>query len=643
MQRNLLEELKRVLAEDKRLVIDDKLVKNKIVELGLKLDEKLLNLLLSNDRLREHFFQKVNDTFVFDTQKFQRFISNKQFLPDSYTVFKNKIGLSNGDEYLSDSKDVTLAWAYKDCVLEGGQTEEEAKREEIFWNETLAPDQIDRLLDPKVFTNFTFFDNDGEQDVNEITEKNNLVIKGNNLLALHSLRKSYTGKVKLIYIDPPYNTRGAANTFAYNNTFNHSSWLTFMKNRLEVAKHLLRENGIFAVSIDHAELFYLGVMLDEIYGRENRMGVAAVVHNPGGRQDDNFFPTAHENMLFYAKDINRAELNTLGMSEEKLAEFRYKDEYGRYKLRGFRRSGSNSKKEERPGLYYPLYYNPDSQRLKIKKEKDNDIEILPIDTNGIERCWRWGPETLIKKKDKYIEVKKTGDSFSIYIKERESDYEGEKPKTIWDKSKYSGQTGTHELKSLFDDKVFSYPKSPHLIADVLKITTDVGDLVLDFFGGSGTTGSVAHKMGRQYIICEQMDYVESVTLKRLNKAIEGDETGISDDYDWKGGGSFIFTEMQKFNEQFINLIQNADTQEELLNIWNKMTENAFLSYRIDTTDFDDRADEFQKLSLDDQKKILLEILDKNQLYVNYSEMDNNDFEVSESDKQLNHQFYNISG
>lgn len=140
---------------------------------------------------------------IFDKIKFQLFISNKAFLPDSYTSYKANIGLKIDDEYLYENKDVVLAWPYKDCVLEGGQTKEDAKRDEVFWNETLAPDQIDRLLEPKVLTNFSRFNKNGGK-VENLSINDNLVIKGNNLLALHSLKPKYKNEIKLIYIDPPY-------------------------------------------------------------------------------------------------------------------------------------------------------------------------------------------------------------------------------------------------------------------------------------------------------------------------------------------------------------------------------------------------------------------------------------------------------
>ncbi|MES5813121.1 site-specific DNA-methyltransferase [Mammaliicoccus sciuri] len=209
------------------------------------------------------------------------------------------------------------------------------------------------------------------------------------MLAINSIKERYSEKVKMVYIDPPYNTKSSATTFHYNNKFNHSTWLTFMKNRIETSKDFLREDGVFVIAIDDNELFYLGVLLDEIFGEYNRLGVVSVVHNPGGRQDEEFFPTAHENMLIYAKNINHVSINYLPLSPEKVKQFNKEDKFGLYKIRNFRRSGNNSLKSERPQLFYPIYYDPISKRLDLSSSEQS-VRILPIDPNGIERCWRWG-------------------------------------------------------------------------------------------------------------------------------------------------------------------------------------------------------------------------------------------------------------
>ncbi|MDZ7586448.1 MAG: site-specific DNA-methyltransferase, partial [Patescibacteria group bacterium] len=201
---NILDCLKKLLTTDERLVSEKELLKNKIIELAVKLDPELIKLLLSDQLIKSNFFAEVAGALIFDKDKFIKFISNKQFLPDSYTAFKNKIGLTENNEFISEKKEVVLSWPYKDCVLEGGQTKEDAKRDEVFWNQTLAPDEISRLLDPKVFTNAKRIDKTGEHKLDGFKTdangniKDNLIIKGNNLLALHSLKSRFAGKVKLI-------------------------------------------------------------------------------------------------------------------------------------------------------------------------------------------------------------------------------------------------------------------------------------------------------------------------------------------------------------------------------------------------------------------------------------------------------------
>jgi adenine-specific DNA-methyltransferase len=191
---NLLNELKNLLQQDARLTANGELLKNQITELALKLDKDLLKLLLSHDGLKAHFFTDVDGIKIFDKEKFMRFVNNKAFLPDSYTTFKNKIGLTVGERYLSENRDLVLSWAYKDCVLEGRQTKEDSKRDEVFWNEILAPDEIDRLLAPKIFTNFKRYDVEGEHILTEWISSENLIIKGNNMLVLGSLIKNFAKK-----------------------------------------------------------------------------------------------------------------------------------------------------------------------------------------------------------------------------------------------------------------------------------------------------------------------------------------------------------------------------------------------------------------------------------------------------------------
>ena len=520
---NLLEDLKNLLQKDERLVSGGDLLKNKIIEIALKLDKDLIKLLLSDGKMKEVFFVDVDGTLIFDKDRFFKFVYNKHFLPDSYTAFKNKIGLiDEKGEFISEKKEVVLSWPYKDCVLEGGMTKEDQKRDEIFWNEILAPDQITRLLEPKVFTNAKRIDKDGEHKFNGFRTdangyiKDNLIIKGNNLLVLHSLKKRFAGKVKLIYIDPPYNTGN--DSFKYNDSFNHSTWLTFMKNRLEVAKELLREDGSIYVQIDVKEAHYLKIIMDEIFGRDNfRSEIiwdTSIPYVAGNKWLSNNWIYSHSQIFYYAKNKDKVTFNKLTFDV---------------------------------------------------KQPSGEISKKPY-------------------------------------------------KDIWtDIKNFSGFFGAKDYKMKFDTK-----KPEHLIYRILLASSNEGDLILDFCLGSGTTAAVAHKMKRQYIGVEQLDYIDKVIV-RLKDVIKGnDPDGISKEVNWKGGGDFVYLELMKWNENFVEKIQEANTKDELKKLWETMKEKAFLSYKIDVKTIDEHAKDFEDLSIEDQKRFLLECLDKNHLYVNYS-------------------------
>lgn len=247
------QELERLLSQKEEFLVEGALNKNKLAELARRYDPQLLNLLMTEPTTSSHFFSRLEEgVLVFKKDTFLQFLNNKEFLPDSFTAYKTKIGLATSDnKYLSENNEVVLNFPYKDCILEGGQTKEDANRQELFFNETLAPTEINRLLDDKVLTNFKRFDADGEHEVKEVSDTDNLIIKGNNLIALHSLKKRFAEKVKLIYIDPPYNTGN--DSFGYNDSFNHSTWLTFIKNRFTIAKDLLSEDGVIFVQCDDNE------------------------------------------------------------------------------------------------------------------------------------------------------------------------------------------------------------------------------------------------------------------------------------------------------------------------------------------------------------------------------------------------------
>src|SRR3989338_7540467 len=383
----------KILKKDLRFVDEEsgELIRSEVINEALKIDKKLIETLLDDKDVKEKFFTEIKEHWVFEINKFIDFVQDKNFLSDSYTKFKNKIGLNIDGKFLNERKEVSLVWPFKDCVLEGGMTKEDEKRNEIFFNEILAQDEIDRLLDPKVLTNFKRYTAKGEEKVTDFkrdvdgTIKENLIIKGNNLLALHSLKKEFQGRVKLIYIDPPYNTGGATEIFTYNNNFKHSTWLTFIKNRLDIAKELLQEDGFIAITIDHAELFYLGALADEIFGRENRIGIVTIVIKEGGRNLSKGFAPTNEYMLVYKK--NNGEIRNVIINKELEEQFDKEDDKGKYKEKKFIRDFDPTRtRHTRPKQWYPIYVSADLTKITIDK-KGGYHEVWPISSTNREMVW----------------------------------------------------------------------------------------------------------------------------------------------------------------------------------------------------------------------------------------------------------------
>ena len=613
---NLQKDLIELLKNEENLVVDGSLNKNKIIELALKVEPQLIRVLLSSDTFKKHFFQKVDEVLIFDKIKFQRFVNNKSFLPDSYTAFKNKIGLAINDEttdnYINASKDVVLAFPHKDCVLEGGQTKEDQKRNEVFWNETLAPDSVDRLLSPKVLTNFKKYDKDGEKKVEQISPDDNLILKGNNLLALASLLKTHRGKIKLIYIDPPYNTEKGG--FNYNDTFTHSTWLSFIKTRLKISRELLTEDGVIAINSDEVEHSYLKIICDEIYGRDNFKGDFIWKKRKGGGNDSYFLALDHDYILVYTKNGNKNLHNKWRVSydESYLKRYSQIDEFGeRYYWDTL----------SRDGLQNPIVVElsmPDGTTKTINSQKSIDTITEELESG-------------------FVRIKKYRDDWSVqhrvYMPK-----EGKVARSILDKQG-TNKSANDQIKELFGSSIFSYPKPEELLYFLIDLFTAQNDIVLDFFSGSGTTGAVAHKMGRNWIMTEQMDYIETVTKERLKKVIAGEQGGISKEFDWQGGGSFVYAELMKYNQIYIDQIQEATSKEALIAIWQDMKEKAFLTYQFDAEVFDTRLEAFKTASIEQMQRYLIEILDKNQLYVNLSEIDDSSFNISKEVKALNNSFY----
>lgn len=528
------------------------LLRNAVYEAAMKMDSSLIKLLVDNETTKKRFFTDVDGVLVFDKVGFGWVINNKEFLPDSYTRFKNKIGLvDESGSFISSSDNVELVFPYKDCVLEGGQTKEDQKRSEIFYNETLAPDEIDRLLYPKVLTNAKRYTSNGNAQITEFSDNDNLIIKGNNLLAIASLKRKFAGRIKLIYIDPPYNTGN--DSFGYNDKFNRSSWLSFMKSRLKIAKDLLSPDGAIYVQLDYHQVHYAKILMDEIFGEENfqREIIWRIGWLSGYKTKDNNWIRNHDTILFYSKNPK--------------------------------------------SLKFIKNYIPKNE---FKEIAQSDAERYPI-----EDVWNG---------NEYDDL----NSIAIVS--------------------FAGETVSKLLNP--DDEVKGQ-KSEKLLERILRAHTSKGDIVLDFFGGTGTTAAVAHKMGRKYIVCEQLDKHIDIELRRLNKVILGEQSGISKRNNWQGGGSFVYCELAKLNQHYVDKIESATTDAELVALLAEIIETDFISCKVNPAEIKENAKSFEELSIGDKKRFLMELLDKNQLYVNYCDIDDENYHISEEDKAFTKSFY----
>lgn len=637
----LYQTLEQQLKKEPNYVTDNgELKKWVVLNKAQNFDEELIGLLLDNTDLKEKFFVNIKDTLVFNQNLFVQFLEQKNYLNDSYTQYKNKVGLTIDGKYLKQRNEVALVWPFKDCILEGGQSREEDKREEIFFNEILAQDEITQLLEPKVLTNAKRIDKEGEKSLDQFnrdengTITDNLIIKGNNLLALHTLKKEFAGKVKLIYIDPPYNTGN--DSFQYNDSFNESTWLTFMKNRLEIARDLLSKDGKMFIQCDDNEQAYLKVLMDEVF------------------KSQNFVET------FVWKNTDNAP--ALSKKTRKNLEFIHCYEKVLDTSKGY--VGRDSDNDDAPLLnsgnpitvlkFEPeiiLFRIPDGNYPKGSYDKVELLDDLVVkkgkneNTIRLKGRFKWQQSFLDTEVSNgtYFLIK--SNKFSIrYQREIASNMAPDKLIDEIYLSKAIGVETNEDSKKHIDSlnlNFNSYPKPESLIGFLIKAVTEEGDLVMDYHLGSGTTASTAHKMNRQYIGIEQMDYIETVAVERLKKVIEGEQGGISKFLNWQGGGSFVYLELKKYNQNFIEQIEEAKDTEALLQIWEQMKAKSFLNYNVDIKKQDEHLKEFKALSLVEQKQHLCELLDKNQLYVNLSSLNDADFACTEEEKCLNHDFYKM--
>ena len=554
-------------------------------------DIKLLAPLLKNPTVKKAFFTPVLDSFIFNTAKFKEFLEYSSACNSYSKYLGQKIGLYMGDIPLIDRSEVVLNFPFKDCVLEGGQrkedgldtyfeyndkehgyTEKKSKRREVFYNEVLARDEIDSLFSPKAFCNAKRYESgksslckklnrnaelNKKRGLPEDTITDNLIIKGNNLLALHSLKEEFAGKVKLIYIDPPYNTGN--DSFAYNDNFNRSAWLTFMKNRLEIAKDLLSDDGVLYIQLDYHQIHYAKILMDNIFGENNfqREIIWRIGWLSGYKTKDNNWIRNHDTILFYSKNSMTFKFNK--------------------------------------------YYIP---KKDFKRIANSDVESYPI-----EDVWNG---------NEYDDL----NSIAIVS--------------------FAGETVSKLLNK--DDDVKGQ-KSEKLLERIIRAHTVEDDIILDFFGGTGTTAAAALKMKRKFILCEQIDKHLDISLRRLSKVIEGEQSGISKRHHWHGGGSFVYMELAEKNEQAVRLISACKNLAELISLFDELCRKYFLHYNVRIKEFREevKTDRFQSLTLKKQKEMFCRMLDLNQLYINADDRHDDNSGLGMNDVAITEDFYRLFG
>lgn len=654
---NVYAKIESVLRQQSKYVsTEDTVLKNVVFEDAMKMDSELIEMLLNDRDIRSQFFTETKSgCLVFDKMKFGWAISNKEFLPDSYTRYEKKIGLSDDNEhYLTASGDVALIFPHKDCILEGGQTKEDQKRDEVFYNETLAPDQVDKLLAPKVLVGAKRYDEDhidGEL-ITDFRDKDNLIIRGNNLLVISSLLKRYAGRVKLIYIDVPYNTGN--DSFGYNDRFNHSTWLCFMRNRLQIAYQLLRKEGTIALSVDNYEVGYLLVLLDEIFGKENRKNIITVrrasatgakVINPG-------VVNVAEYVLIYSRDTSVWKPNRVfaakGFDKRYGSYIINIDEpYEQWKFSTVLEEFARESQVKKSGLkkFYGKHYEEALEQFAIK-HADSIMQLVTLDDNSVgEEIKEIKKQSLENPTKVYHMAREKANDYYvvnghaiIFAKDRLINIDGHKsfsqPLTdIWD------DVLPNDLHNEGGVEFKKGKKPEKLLGRIMELCTNEGDLVLDFFAGSGTTGGAAMKMGRQFILVDQMDYTETTTRQRLINTINGDSHGISKTYNWQGGGSFVYCKLAELNEKFITQIEKCNTCEESVAILDRILNTGYVNDNADFREIHKSMDEFRNLSLDDQKTLMCKLVDKNMLYVNLSDMEDSEFGITNEEKEFNRSFF----
>ena len=642
-----MSDIERILLKDPRFISKEgTLLKNSVYEAGMKLDKELLELLLSHKLTTDIFFEKVNDVYVFDKRKFGWTIESQDFLPDSYTAFTQNISLvDKNNQSIINNNDVVLAFPYKDSLVEFDSTYEKEDRDEVFYHEILGKQSIDTLTEPKLFSEAVRYKKNTDEELIEddnivFQDSDNFLIKGNNLFALHSLLPKYKGSIKLMYWDILFNTD--SDHVPYKDSFKHSTWLTMMKNRLEVAKKLLKSDGLIFIHCDKNEDSYLKVLMDEIFDRKHYITTINVQSNAiSGRR------TTHKE-----KTILKNKDSILVYS--KSSDFRINPQYIQ---------------KSKWDTHYNSYLSKTNGEFVIKRLKDVLIENNIIDKKETIRENHVNNKKFmdfcIKNKDSIFrrvnsipkELKKLSlnNPDQVVSIDGKMAINGRRISTLA-KSMHNvnGKETTAQLLGDFwsdidfqntqneGGKNISLPagKKPEmLIKRIIEMASNEGDIVLDAYSGSGTTAAVALKTNRRFIAIEQLDKHYSISLNRLKNVLDGEMSGISKIIDWNGDGAFVSVKLKELSNEYMNKITNSNTKEKLMDIYKELIGNPFVTYRVDFFKMTELSDSFNDLSIENMKKFLFSIIEKNHLYVNYNDSLDRKYNIDSFDILFSDSFY----
>lgn len=642
MKTKLNQELQRVLEKfNNKYFIDGIVDKNKVIRDLDNYDADLIKEFLNNGELKNRFTMEIAGATVIKVNDLIEIFELDEYWQSSYTRYSKKIGLTISERFFDESSEVVLDFPYKDTFLKASMSKEDTDRDDLkpdepFLNEVIARDEIDTLLSRKVLVNVKKYTSKESKEKTVFSNEDNLILKGNNLLGLYSIRDHFINKVKMIYIDVPYffKKKIAEDSFKYNSNFRMSTWLVFLKNRLEIAKELLSEDGSIWINISDDGMHYLKVLADSVFGSESFVGTIPRKTRDGKSDVPFNFSQDFDWLLVYTNGVESDAI--VGRKVER--KYIMTDDF-----------------PNRP------WRSADLTKQTTTKERENSDFIMVNPKTGKEypanpkRSWAVTKDTFQAWYDKG--GRGFPDDYDFMRGEKpfrrvfkDEDDAKDKPTAVYSDfllkefvttvlGKAKNKNGNDEIDALFSRDDFDYAKPESLLKAIINVSTKEHDIVLDFFMGSATTQAVAMKMNRRFIGIEQMDYINTVSVPRLQKVIEGEQGGISKEVNWQGGGSFVYAELMEKNTGFIKEIVNAKNMTGLQAIFKRMMETADFDFRVDLEEL--QKEDLWQQSIDDQKRLLIKVIDKNQLYYNYSEIDDKNVRdlISDNDYEFNKSFY----